>query len=195
MAGSFSKGEVFGQLNAGELFASYNIGNVYTRGKQIELVKTAETVTQVYNVTAAEATIYTKGMARMENGTVYVAFDESTKALFGETPVVTVTPNGQCNGVYIESVDKNGFTLKELANGNATVNISWIAVATRIDNRMEEATRMVSAPDFEKNVQQVLFSDGNLDGSGMGMWWDGTQIQFGKIPAHLQPKPKAEGAK
>lgn len=186
LVGSVSKGEVVGQFNTGELFASYNSGNTYTTGKNIELVKTAnEAKTPVYALTSVEAKIYTNGTAQLVNGEVYIAFDENYKSLLGENPVVTVTPNGNCNGVYIASVDKNGFTVKELNSGTHTVAISWISVGNRVDNRLEEATKMVSAPEFDRNVQQVLISDANTDATAEGMWWDGTTIRFGKIPAHL----------
>ena len=70
-------------------------------------------------------------------------------------------------------------------NGTSTVELSWIAVGNRVDNRMEEATQMVSAPDFNRNIEQVLFDDGNLDGSGSAIWWDGNEIKFGQLPAHM----------
>ncbi len=186
IAGSVNKGDLIGTMNSGELFSTYNSGNTYTLGKNIELVQTANEVkTPVYAVSSVDATIYSKGKSTLNNGSVYIPFDANFKALAGEEPVVTITPNGACNGVYIESIDKNGFTVRELGNGTSSVAISWIAVANRIDNRMEEATRIVTAPDFDRNLQQVLFNDGNTEGQAMGMWWDGSEIRFGVLPKHL----------
>ncbi|MFY7991334.1 MAG: hypothetical protein ACOVO3_11415 [Fluviicola sp.] len=99
--------------------------------------------------------------------------------------MVTITANGACNVVCIESIDKNGFTVRELGNGTRSVAVSWIAVANRIDNLMEEATCIVTTPDFDHNLQPVLFNDGNTEGQGMGKWWDGSEIRFGKLPKHL----------
>lgn len=186
MIGSVTKGQIIGQLNSGELFASYNEGNTYTTGKNVELVGAeGQSKQAVYAVTSLDAKIYNNGSAQLVNGEAYIAFDANYKALLGENPTVTVSPNGNCNGVYIASVDKNGFTVKEMNNGTSTVALSWIAVGNRVDNRMEEATKMVSAPDFNRNIEQVLFDDGNTDGSGAAIWWDGTAIQFGKLPAHM----------
>jgi hypothetical protein len=126
------------------------------------------------------------------NGQAYIAFDENYKAMLGENPTVTVSPNGNCNGVYIASVDKNGFTVKEMNNGTSTVALSWISVGNRVDNKMEEATRMVSSPDFNRNIEQVLFDDGNRDGSGSAIWWNGNSIQFGKLPAHMAKVKRSE---
>lgn len=186
ITGLMSKGSIIGQLNKGELMATYNSGNTYTYGKNVELVgNEGSQKTPVYAMTALESTIYTKGNAQLVNGQAYISFDANYKKVLGETPVVTVTPNGNCNGVYIASVDKNGFTIKEMNNGTSNVAISWIAVGNRIDQRIERALEIVSAPDFDRNVDQVLFDDGNKEGKASGIWWDGTTVRFGEIPAEL----------
>jgi len=189
--GSLSQGSVIGQLNAGELFSQYNKGNLYTMGKNVELVKVDEKVTPLYTMSGIEATVYTKGSVTLTNGTVYVPFTAEFKSLLGEVPVITVTPNGECNGLYIASINKDGFTVKELMHGASNTAISWIAVGNRIDNnKMDLATKIVSDPNFDRSIQQVLFSDGNLEGKALGMWWDGTTIKFGEIPANLIPARK-----
>ena len=179
-------------MNSGELFASYNSGNTYTLGKNVELVKVEEVTTPLYSVTSINVTIYSKGTTQLVNGEAFISFHAAYASLLGETPVVTVSPNGNCNGVYIASVNKDGFTVKEMNNGTSSVAISWISVGNRIDNRMDEATKLVSSPTFERNVQQVLFNDGNLEGKSMGIWWDGTQVQFGDLPASLSKVERTE---
>lgn len=187
MVGSMSKGNVVGQINSGNLFSSYNSGNVYTLGKNVELVAGLnDSKTPVYAVTSIESTIYSKGKIQLVNGEAYVSFDRSYSSLLGEEPEVTVTPRGNCNGVYISSIDKNGFRIKEINNGTSNVAVSWISVGNRIDNKVDEATKMVSTSDFDKNIQDSLFNDGdNLKDSGKAIWWDGTKLQFGKMPESL----------
>lgn len=190
MVGSVSRGQLIGQMNAGELFATYNVGDVYTSGKQIEIVETGATRTAAYAVTSPDATVYKKGKAQMVNGSAYIAFDENFKNLLGEEPVVTVTPMGACNGVYIASVDKNGFTLKELNNGTSTVSIAWIAVGDRVDAQNKEVPAALLSPEFDNNVKASLFDDSNKEGKGKAMWWDGSTIQFGEMPKEFLPEPK-----
>ncbi len=186
IAGSISKGEIIGQLNKGGLITAYNSGNTYTYGKNVELVGGEnETKTAMYAVTSAESKSYANGTGNLVNGEAFVAFPVNFVSILGETPVVTVSPNGNCNGLYIASVTKEGFVVKELNSGSNSVQLSWIAVGNRIDNRMDEALQIVSNPDFDRNIDQVLFSDSNLDGKAMGIWWDGTTVRFGQIPAHL----------
>jgi hypothetical protein len=191
--GSTSKGSVVGQLNSGDLFSQYNNGNLYTVGKNVELVKSADKVNPMYTLTSTESNIYAKGRVELTNGTAHVAFTEEFKSLLNEIPVITVTANGECKGVYVASVDKDGFTIKEFAQGNSNASISWIAVGVRIDNQLDLATKIVTAPDFDRNIQQVLYSDGNLEGKAMGIWWDGSTIRFGEIPAKLIPSARRDG--
>ena len=188
MVGSMSRGNVIGQLNKGDLFASYSIGDVYTSGKNIEMVDNGTEMTPAYAVTSTEAVIYKKGKAQLVNGTATIAFDANYSKLLGESPVVTITPMGQCNGVYIESVTKEGFTIKELNGGNATVAISWIAVGDRIDSKNTEIPSFIKSKSFDQNIDKVLFNDGDKSHSGQGMWWDGAKLQFNKdYPRELNP--------
>jgi hypothetical protein len=189
--GSTSKGTVIGQLNSGELFAVYNDGDTYTNGKNIELAKTQNGSTPIYAVSALESNMYAKGRVQLVSGQALVSFNSDYSFLLAETPIVTVTANGECNGVYIAQVTKTGFLIKELNGGNSSVEISWIAVGTQSDaTSREKALEIVNSPSFDRNLEQVLYSDGNLEGSAMGMWWDGTTIQFGKIPAGLNQAPR-----
>lgn len=194
IVGSVSRGKVIGQLNAGELFAIYNIGDVYTSGKQIEIVTNGTTRTPVYSVTSTDVTVYKKGKVQMVNGSATIIFDENYSKLLGSVPIVTVTPMGSCNGLYISSIDKNGFTVTEMNNGNSNVEISWIAVGDRIDGNVEIPSVIIDS-NFDNNVRDVLFDDGNKEGQAKGIWWDGTTIRFGQIPAELIPKPKTEETK
>jgi hypothetical protein len=188
MIGSISRGNVIGQLNKGDLFASYSIGDVYTSGKNIEMVDNGTEMTPAYAVTSTEAVIYKKGKAQMVNGSAIIAFDSNYSKLLGDSPVVTITPMGQCNGVYIESITKEGFTIKELNGGTSTAAISWIAVGDRVDAKSTEVPSFIKEKSFDQNVDKVLFNDADKSHSGEGLWWDGTKLQFNKnFPRELNP--------
>jgi hypothetical protein len=186
--GSLSKGSVIGQLNEGELFAAYNKGDVYTSGKQIELVSSEEAVTPAYTVTSNEVTVYNKGKIQLVNGTATVRFSENYATLLGESPIVTASPMGACNGVYVTEVTKDGFVIKEQNNGNSNVEISWISVGNRVDANNAEVPAMLTNTSFNRNLSQALFNDANKKKSGMSMWWNGKELQFGNMPESLNPK-------
>jgi hypothetical protein len=44
---------------------------------------------------------------------------------------VYITPEGDCNGVYITNKSANGFDVIELMGGNSNISFSWQIVATR----------------------------------------------------------------
>ncbi len=188
MVGTISKGSVIGQLNAGELFAAYNIGDVYTSGKNIEMVATNNTVVAAYSVTSTEAVVYKKGKTQLVNGTATITFDENYSKLLGENPIVTITPVGECNGVYIASVTKTGFVVKELNGGSSNVEINWIAAGDRVDAKTTEVPAFIKTTSFDTNLNKVMFNDGNKSQSAEGIWWDGSELQFNKnYPASINP--------
>lgn len=189
MVGSVSRGAIIGQLNAGALFSAYNLGDVYTSGRQVELVGTARTA--AYSVTSPDVTVYKKGKVTLVNGSAFVAFDENFSSLLGASPVVTATPMGACNGVYVSKIDKKGFTLTEQNNGHSSVEIAWIAVGDRIDANEAEVPAVLQSSDFDSNLKAAMFNDSNKEGAGQGMYWDGSTIRFGAMPASTMPKPKA----
>ena len=192
MIGSWSKGNIIGQVSSGTMFASYNSGDEYTTGKQIELVDTGSQKTAAYTVTSTESIVYKKGKTTLTNGTARVDFDKNYLALLGEIPVVTITPLGQCNGLFIESIDQNGFTIKELNNGTSNVAISWIAVGDRIDAKQNKLPKAVLEKDFDNNINEVMFNENNKTETAKAIWFDGTNIQFGQLPSEFIEKNTAK---
>ena len=186
--GALSRGSVIGHLNSGELFAAYNIGDVYTSGKNIEMVASGEEMVPAFAATSTEATVYKKGKIQLINGTATIEFDANYAKLLGEDPIVTVSAMGECNGVYVTAVTKNGFTVRELNNGSSNVQISWISVGNRVDATSTEVPQFVKTKSFDRNLNNVLFNDANKKQNGEGMWWDGQTLQFNKnYPASLNP--------
>ncbi len=186
--GSWSKGSVIGQVSSGSLFASYNSGDEYTAGRQVEIVATATGKKAAYTVTSTEAVVYKKGKITLVNGTARVTFDSDYAALLGDAPVVTTSPMGECNGIYIESIDKNGFTVKELNKGTSNVQVTWIAVGDRIDAK-QSVSQDVLSNDFDNNINEVMFNENNKENNAKAMWSNGDKINFGKLPKKLIAKP------
>lgn len=189
LIGSWSKGNAIGQVSSGSLFASYNSGDEYTAGKQIELVDTGNAKTAAYTVTSTESVIYKKGKITLQNGSARIDFDVNYRNLLGDVPVVTVSPMGQCNGLYIESIDKNGFTVKELNNGSSNVSVSWIAVGDRID-ASANVQKDVLDKDFDANLNDAMFNENNTQQNGKGIWTQGNRIHFGQLAQPQNPSKK-----
>jgi hypothetical protein len=181
--GHWTRGGVFGSISAGELISSYNLGSVVTSGGSIEIVNFNNERTPAYSVTSTDLKVYSDGTAMLVNGRARVYFDDNFKKIITKNPSITVSPMGRSKGIYIESIDENGFTVVENEDGSSTIQFSWIAVGTRIDNRnrLQLPNEILSA-DFDENLKEFMFNENNTEQSAKPMWWDGNKIVFG-IPA------------
>lgn len=77
------------------------------------------------------------GTGKLTNGVVKIDIDPIfAKNIFVDEkhPLkVFIQLEGDCNGVYVTNKSKNGFTVKELNNGNSNVKFSWHIVGNRTD--------------------------------------------------------------
>ncbi|WP_255049559.1 hypothetical protein [Lacihabitans sp. CS3-21] len=178
MIGSVTKGEIIGQINDGELFSTYNVGDVYTSGKQVELINSGEDMLPSYSKRSPDAVVYKQGKARLIEGRDTIKFEAKYARMLGESPIVTITPMGQCNGVYIVSVDKEGFMVEELNKGKSNVDLGWIAVGDRIDAKTSEVPTFLTKSSFNKDLKRVMQTDGNTSQNGEGMSWDGKTLRL-----------------
>jgi hypothetical protein len=195
IAGLVSRGEIIGQLNKGEFFASYNSGNTYTYGKNIELVGEVQgEKTALYSISSLDAKLYDDGRSQLVNGVAFVRFDELFSTLVEGIPTVTVSPAGNCNGIFIEEITKDGFRIKEMNNGTSNVAFTYIVLAKR-KSIEEEATKMVTKATFERDLDGFMFNDGNKESKAKGAWWDGKTLQFGTIPRALVEEKKKDSDK
>jgi hypothetical protein len=182
--GGWSRGEVLGFTSCGELYAAYNIGNVYTSGHQAEIVNLKDKRVAAYSLTSTDIKIYNDGKAKLVNGKIRVNFDASFAEMIGDnTPVVTISPMGQCNGIFIKNVDSKGFEVEELNSGNSNVEFSFIVIGKRIDaddhSKLPEA---ISDKEFDTKMKGVMFNENNSSRNATPIWWDGSKIRFDNLP-------------
>jgi hypothetical protein len=193
MMGGWVRGDIAGLTTMGSMYAALNVGNTYNYGYHADLVNTGAAITPAYAVTSTTVKVYDDGSGQLNNGTIRVNFTPQYAALIkgNGKPTITVTPQGQCNGLYIVSVDENGFNVAELNNGTSNVEFSWIAVGKRVDAAQNSTPEQLTNLNFAENIQAVMFNEGNTSQSGTPMFWNGTSFQF--TPAPVAPKgPKIE---
>lgn len=79
------------------------------------------------------------GTGKLVNGQAEIAIDPILKdAIYVDSnhPLkVFIQLEGDCNGVYVTNKSENGFTVKELQNGQSNVPFSWHIVANRADTK------------------------------------------------------------
>jgi hypothetical protein len=152
------------------------------------MVNVGEEVIPSFAATSATPVVYDKGTGKLSEGETRIEFNANYAKMLGETPAVTITPMGQCNGVYIVSVDKNGFTVKELNDGHSSAQISWIAVGNRVDASKSEIPQFIKSTSFNSSLSKMMFNDADKKHSAEGLWWDGHTLQFNKnYPAKFLP--------
>jgi hypothetical protein len=182
--GSWSRGDVMGHVSSGELFASYNLGDVYTSGYNAEIIALENERVAVYTMTGTDVKIYNDGTSSLTQGRKRVEFDSDFTQIIGDNiPVITVSPMGACNGLYVTNVSSKGFDVVELANGISDVEFSYIVISKRKDaNNKPSLPKDLTKKDFDQNMKDVMFNESNLEQSAKPVWWDGSGIRFDPIP-------------
>lgn len=178
VVGGWIKGYEYGTISKGDRFANYNMGKTITNESFIVLDKKNDGSKNVtYATTSMSIDIQNKGVGKLSQGESKIYFDRKYSETIDEKKpiIVTVTPIGESNGVYITSVDKDGFTVKENNNGNSNVSFNWIAIAEKKVN-FENVSPEVLSNNFDNNLDQLMHND-ETDG-GKGIWSENGNIQF-----------------
>jgi hypothetical protein len=64
-----------------------------------------------------------RGKNQLKNGSVFIKFNEIKENF--EDLNINLTPEGDCNGLYISRKTREGFEVKELQKGKSNVKFSW----------------------------------------------------------------------
>jgi hypothetical protein len=96
-------------------------------------------------VESPKVTVEDWGIAQLKNGKAFVGFSEEFVALISDKAeyAVFLTPEGECNGLYVSKKEFYGFEVKELNNGKSNIHFSWHAKAIRIG---DEETQVLEEP-------------------------------------------------
>ncbi|MCX7955344.1 MAG: hypothetical protein N3A01_09195, partial [Bacteroidales bacterium] len=191
LVGSWSRGELMGQISCGEAFASYNLGNEYTSGFQAQIISNNDKKIVAYNTVSTEMKVYHDGFAKLSNGSAFVTFPSEFKnAIQDNKPVVTVSPLGMCNGLYISDITPDGFEVRELNNGNSNVEFSYIVIAKRAAPDNNKIPDFILTKEFDEKMKGFMFNESNTKENATPVWWDGTKLRYEPIPEG--PKPDKE---
>lgn len=102
------------------------------------------------------------GTGQLVNGVAQIQIDPIFSRnihVSDEKPLkVFIQLEGDCNGVYVTNKSAQGFTVKELQNGNSNVSFSWHIVANRADEmRNGERTvyQSLRFPDAPLKIQET----------------------------------------
>jgi len=179
-------GKVYGAYIEGENYATFANGDTYRTGLDIHLQENGSSASTVlYTAVATDATIQTSGYAIVSNGKATVSFDQYfTSAVSGDHPViVTVTPMGNSNGIYLSEVNASGFSVVENNNGKSQVTVSYIAIGKRKGFENPKLPQEVIAADYTGKLAQGLHNDNDTGTDGAGLYYENGQLHVGKHPS------------
>lgn len=196
--GGFVKGNQYGMMSKGEEFGMYVQGNTIVNQPIIQLTENnTNERTATYFPSSTEVDVTTRGVGKLINGEAFITFKEAFKNIISDQdPInITITPTGETNGVYINTVTKEGFYVKENMKGTSNANFNWVAIGTKkgFENGVE-ISKTVLANDFDKNMDGVMSNDGTGK-EGTPVYFDGQKIRFERIPEGLIKRVKKETRK
>ncbi len=181
--GGHIKGEQYGLITKGNRFGSYTDGTAITN-KAYAVVSENGTGDKIatYASTSTTIDVSAKGVGELVNGTSRITFDKNFANLISKDKpvIVTVSPMGETNGVYVASVSADGFTVKENKAGTSSISFYWIAVGEKSDTKQMEVPKEVLAKNFDKNLEDLMDIDEESKEVKNAMWWNGTSLEFGK---------------
>jgi len=98
---------------------------------------------QLYTLESPEPWFEDFGRARLKRGTATVALRPDFAAVIDRKSVhVFLSPEGECNGLYVSAYRGNGFTVREQGRGTSSVRFSYRVVGRRKDIRGERMKKV-----------------------------------------------------
>jgi hypothetical protein len=185
--GGWIKGLVYGTNFSGQKYGVYVHGNTVTNDKYVQLNNSSSSDNRIasYATTALTNELTSKGKISLINGQVKVTFDSKLIDLCDlNSLVITATPMGNCNGVYIDDITENSFVIKEMNNGSNNVSVNFI-----ISGTLKQATEFTDADilnkQYETNMNGVMHNDYDTETTGTPIWYDGQNVRHDAVDEEL----------
>ena len=197
--GGWVRGMAYGMHVKGKRYSLYVDGYTFTNKPMAQLItKNDGSRVAAYSAVSMSSDVYSRGKGQLISGETFIAFDENFKEIISNINdlVITVTPSGNSNGVYVASINTNGFTVRENNSGNSNVQVSWIAVTQVKGNENPIVPEEILTSGFDNNMRGVMFNDNNTSDTPGSIWWDGSNVRFDAPPSKIlngQSNPAQRG--
>jgi len=186
-------GKVYGMFVEGENYAVYANGVTYKNNLDVHLQKNGTNIlSALYTSVSNEVTVQTSGVATLSNGKVSIMFDPvfATTVSDKEPVIVTVTPIGNSNGVYLAEVNTRGFLVVENNNGKSNITVNYIAIGKRAGYENPTLAPEVIDAEYISKIARGLHNDAITETDGEGLYYENGKLIVGKHPSTLVSKPK-----
>jgi hypothetical protein len=184
-------GKIYGIYAEGENYATFSNGVTYRNNLDVNLQDNGtNTKSALYTNTSTEVTVMTSGTATLSQGKASIAFDKTfTQCVSSKEPViVTVTPIGSCNGVFLANVNSAGFSVQEANAGKSSVTVNYIAIGKRAGYEKPQLSSEVIEAAYVSKLSAGLHNDNDMQTNGQGLYYENGQLVVGIHPSTL-PDP------
>lgn len=193
LMGADIHGTVYGTYTRGDNYALYADGDLYRNGLDIHLQDNGrEQLTVLYTSVSPSVSIQTSGFATLSAGKAEISFDpafaEAVSA--NEAVVVTVTPTGNSNGVYLAEITSRGCVVMENNGGKSTVSISYIAIGKRKGYEETSLPEELSSKSYTRDLSRGLNNDADRQHDGEGLYYENSKLKTGRHSSTLAPENK-----
>jgi hypothetical protein len=188
LLGADIHGKLYGTYTEGDNYALFSNGTVYNNGLEVNLQENGtETKTILYTNTSTDVTVQTSGIVTLTNGKASITFDDAfIRSISPVVPVVVVAmPAGKTNGIYLEEVSHQGFTVAEVNDGTGQVIINYIAIGRRTGYENPQISKEIVNADFTSKMQRGLHNDDEINTRGEGLYFDKGELVVGVPPAEI----------
>jgi hypothetical protein len=194
LMGADIHGKVYGVYAEGENYATYSNGLVFKNNLDVHLQENGTgTQTVLYTNVSTDVTVTTSGYVTLTNGKASIAFDPAfTASLSADIPVVvTVTPVGTPNWVYLTGVSEKGFSIAEGNEGKSSARISFIAIGRRAGYEHPVLPGEVIESSYTQNLARGLHNDAVKDTKGEGLYYEEGKLKVGIHPSVYTDRGKS----
>jgi len=176
-------GRIYGIFTEGENYALYSSGTVFKNDLDVHLQESdGNTMNVLYTNVSTDVTVLTSGYVTLSAGRCNITFDDNFSSVVSdEIPiVVTVTPMGQSEGVYISQVDNNGFSIIENNDARSNVQVSFIAIGRRAGYENPQLPAEVIAANYTDKISRGLHNDADTETDGEGLYYENGKLNVGQ---------------
>jgi len=179
-------GKVYGLYAEGGNYGLYSHGAIFLDDLNVHLQRMEDKTTSVlFTNVSTDVTVQTSGFSTLSKGAGFIGFDEDFRRVVSpDVPiVVTVTPTGNCNGVHVSQVTKDGFTVLENNAGKSDVTVAFIAIGRRAGYENPNLPQEVVSPDYVSKLSRGLHNDADTQTDGQGLYFENGELHVGVHPS------------
>ncbi len=186
LMGADIHGKIYGLYAEGGEVAIYANGTSVQNGPQLHLQPNGtDQQTVLYAHVSTDMTVQTSGYATLSSGKATIQFDKSfAEAVSPDFPVVvTISPLGISEGIYLTEVDEKGFGVAESGDAKSNGKFAFIAVGRRAGFENPEFPAEATQSDFVEKISRGLHNDADTKSEGEGLYYENGKLSVGKHPS------------